>query len=315
MRQIGGYLELETAHGREYHEGLTAVNSGRNALAYLIRARGIRKLHIPRFLCDSVESVCRREGCAVDFYPIGADFAPQFQGPLGPDAWLYIVNFYGRLDDTAVIALKARFGRVIVDNVQAFFQPNLPGVDTVYSCRKFFGVPDGGYVACDIALPLETDVSAARMKHILGRFEGSASDYYADFQANDRAFRELPLLAMSRLTHNLLRGIDYDAARRRREENYAALHTLLGAGNRLPSAAPTGPYAYPYYCPGGMKLKRALAREGIFVATLWPNVLSLEPCLARDYAENILPLPCDQRYTPTDMHRLAQTLTALRQSL
>lgn len=60
-----------------------------------------------------------------------------------------------------------------------------------------------------------------RMKHILGRFEGdSASDYYELFNDNDESFKEIELRHMSKLTHNILGAIDYQAAKRRREENF-----------------------------------------------------------------------------------------------
>ena len=98
----------------------------------------------------------------------------------------------------------------------------MEGIDTIYSCRKFFGVPDGGYLATDAVLEeeLRLDVSKDRMRHILGRFEGSASDYHGDFKANDHAFKELELRRMSELTHNLLRAVDYEAARQKRNENF-----------------------------------------------------------------------------------------------
>ena len=64
MKEIGGYIELERFSLPMLHEGALALNSGRNALAYLIRARGIKKLLLPRFLCDSVPKVCEREGAA-----------------------------------------------------------------------------------------------------------------------------------------------------------------------------------------------------------------------------------------------------------
>ena len=78
MKEIGGYFGLEQFAGREYHEGLLAVNSARNALAYLIKARNIQKLYIPYFLCDSVSNVCQREGCPVEYYLINIDFTPRF---------------------------------------------------------------------------------------------------------------------------------------------------------------------------------------------------------------------------------------------
>ena len=39
MREIGGYIELETFRGRMLHEEATKLNCGRNALAYLWKQR------------------------------------------------------------------------------------------------------------------------------------------------------------------------------------------------------------------------------------------------------------------------------------
>lgn len=306
--EIGGYLEMESFSGQEYHEQLIAVNNARCALLYLLKARGIKELHVPYYLCESVVNLCKREGYSVSFYHIGTDFLPLFPKELEDGAWIYIVNYFGRLNNDCLRKMQKRWGRIIVDNVQAFFQKPLPGVDTVYSCRKFFGVPDGGYVSTDAVLSsaLEIDVSKDRMKHILGRFEGCASDYYADFKANDHGFVQQPLRYMSELTHNLLRAIDYDAVRAKREENYAVLENAFGNKNRLRTAMPIGPYCYPLYCENGMAIKKKLAEKKIYVPTLWPNVLTMEGTLEKDFAENILPLPCDQRYSTHDMNYMIQ---------
>jgi len=306
MKEIGGYFGLETFTGREYHEGLLALNNGRNGLLYLLKARNIKKLYLPWFLCDSVSNLCDRYGYSYEYYSIGRDFLPEFHKELQADEHLYVVNFYGQLSNETAFGLKKCYGNIIFDNIHAFFQRPAEGIDTIYSCRKFFGVPDGGYLATDAVLgeALPTDISRERMKHILGRFEGSASDYYGDFKANDHSFGELELRSMSALTHNLLRAVDYEAVRRRRNENYALLDAALGKHNSLPLTAPDGPYAYPFYCPNGMEIKKMLAQKGIFVATLWPNVLGKENCLEKDLAENILPLPCDQRYDAEDMNRI-----------
>lgn len=310
MKEIGGYFELERFSGKEYHADLLALNNGRCALLYLLKARKIKKLYIPYFLCDSVSDLCDRYGYAYEYYPISRDFLPVFDKMLQEGEWLYIVNFYGQISNAQLAQLQKRYRYVIFDNIHAFFQKPIPGVDTLYSCRKFFGVPDGGYLATDIKLEeaLEQDVSKNRMRHILGRFEGCATDYYADFKGNDSSFAQLPLRGMSELTHNLLRGIDYDAVREKRNENYRYLADALGAGNPLPLTMPDGPYAYPFYCPNGMEMKKRLAEKKIYVATLWPNVLELDGTLEKDYAENILPLPCDQRYGVEDMAMICEFL-------
>ena len=297
MKEIGGYFGLEEFSNNEYYKDLIAVNNARNALLYILKARKITKLYIPYFLCDSVSYMCDREGYAYDYYHIGRDFLPCFDCKVSGSEYLYVVNYYGQLSNETILTLKAKYGNIIVDNVQAFFQKPIEGIDTVYSCRKFFGVPDGGYVATDCRLDeeLETDISKDRMKHILGRFEGKASDYYCDFKKNDESFKMLPLRYMSKLTHNILGAIDYKYVIQKRNGNYAFLDKELGKYNHLSLSTPIAPYAYPFYCEDGMALKKKLAEKGIYVATLWPNVLDMNVTVEKDYAENILPLPIDQR--------------------
>ena len=305
MKEIGGYFELEHFHGQERYPEAAALNTARQALGYLIRARKIKKLYLPYYLCSSVFELCAREACPVEYYSVGADFLPRFDRLPGRDEWLYVVNYFGQLGRETVLRMKQRYGNLILDNVQAFFQAPVEDVDTIYSCRKFFGVPDGAYLATDAVLPekLEQDASRDRMGHLLGRFETSASEWYGDFRAADDAFDREPLKAMSPVTHNLLRAIDYEAVRRRRNDNYAYLASRLGPVNPLRLDAPDGPYCYPFYCRNGMELKRKLTAERIFVPTLWPNVLEerAEDTLEYDYTANILPLPCDQRYGKEEM--------------
>lgn len=310
MKEIGGYFGLEQFQREEYHSGLVGVNNGRSALLYILKARNISRLYLPYFLCDSVSNMCRRNGYDISFYSIGADFLPVFDKTLTDREYLYVVNYYGQIAHTQILELKARYGNIIVDNVQAFFQRPVPGIDTVYSCRKFFGVPDGGYVATDADLneTLEKDVSKDRMVHILGRFEGTASEYHSYFKENDHSFLEMPLRSMSELTRNLLRGIDYDQVRQRRNANFAVLDSMLGTQNRLRLIAPDGPYCYPFYCENGMEIKKILAAQKIYVPTLWPNVLDMNGTLEKDYAENILPLPCDQRYGSLEMRRIMEAI-------
>ena len=61
-KEIGVYFELETFSGTEYYSNLIPLNNARNALAYVLKARKIKKIYLPHFLCDSVAKVCEREG-------------------------------------------------------------------------------------------------------------------------------------------------------------------------------------------------------------------------------------------------------------
>jgi hypothetical protein len=305
MKEIGGYFGLEQLVSNEYYKDLIPLNNGRNALLYLLKVRGINKIYIPYYLCNSVSDMCSRNGYKFEYYNTDDEFMPVFNRDLANKEYLYIVNYYGQLTKRKVLDLKRQYVQIILGNIQAFFQKPVAGIDTIYSCRKFFGVPDGGYLSTDTRPneELEIDVSKDRMTHILGRYEGSASDYYSYFQNNDTSFKIEPLKYMSKLTHNILGAIDYERARRIRNENYAYLESELGGKNKLNLITPGGAFAYPFYVENGIEIRKALAQKKIYIPILWPNVLTDKPegSIEHDYAKNILPLPCDQRYSIDDM--------------
>ena len=314
MKEIGGYLGLESLVKHELYGDLIGVNNARNALLYILKAKKIKKLYIPYYLCDSVSSVCDREGYAYEMYSVDESFMPIFDKELKDGEYLYVVNYYGQLDDSTIKGLQAKHRNIICDNVQAFFAAPIEGIDTVYSCRKFFGVPDGGYVSTDKLLdePLKEDFSRVRMTHVLGRFETQkGSDFYDDFRKNDCLFDDLELRAMSALTRNIMGAIDYDAVKSAREKNFETLDAMLGDKNLLKLKKAVGPYAYPFYCENGAEIRKKLIEKKIFVATLWPNALECGDDLAQRYSKNILPLPCDQRYGEGDMITIAKEVLAL----
>ncbi len=314
MREIGGYIELDTYRLPMLHEAAIALNCGRNALAYLIEAQGIRSIALPYYICDSVIDTCRKYGIDLSFYDLSADWLPLLPTGICHDAWLYLVNYFGQLTTGAIEEIRTSFPKLIVDNTQAYFAGPTPGTHTIYSCRKFFGVADGALLYTDkrISRNIPADESYQRMLFLLGRKERNASEFYGQYVHNNELFASEPIKSMSRLTSNLLHGIDYDFVCSSRSENFLCLHERLAAANRLPLSAPAGAFAYPLYCRAAASVRQQLIDRKIYVPQLWPEVVSLAPAgsRARDYAEHILPLPVDQRYTKSDMLYVADMVEA-----
>ena len=306
--EIGGYFEFENLIHNEYYPELIALNTARNAVAYLIETKNIKKLFIPTFLCDSIFKLCEREGCEYEFYEVGSDFYPIFDRPLLDNEWIYIVNYYGQINNE--VELKNKYKRIVFDNVQAFFQKPSNGIDTLYSCRKFFGVPDGAYLASDHKIVLEQDISKDRMKHILGRYEKTAQKYYDSYVENEESYVNLPVRKMSKITHNILGAIDYESVKKKRNENFQYLYDRLQRSNLINVRKVEGAFAFPFYCKSGLEIKKKLVSKGIFIATLWPTAIEFGG-LAKDYSENILPLPCDQRYSIDDMKVMVDEVVKL----
>ncbi|MGI6010584.1 MAG: hypothetical protein ACOX8H_03685 [Ruminococcus sp.] len=317
--EIGGYFELEHFYSRPYYSGLYELNLGRTALTYLLSALTCRTLFVPYYLCESVTEACRKAGFFLEYYRVDENLAPQLPRMLQKDEYLYLVNYYGQLTDQQILAFQNYYGNIIVDNTHAFFQRPVKGVPTLYSCRKFFGVSDGAYLSCDIALPpvAKRDQSRCRMGHLLGRYEDCASHYYQEMLDNAHALADEPVKEMSLLTQNILGAIDYDAVRRTRNRNYRYLSERLEQSNVMNQHTPDGPFVFPFYAKNGPALRKELASKEIYVPTYWSNVIAQMPedSVEYDYAANILPLPCDQRYGQWEMEHLADAVLTAQQQL
>lgn len=298
MDAIGGYFELELRRGAHYHKDAIWLNSGRNGFEYILRARGYNKVYMPYYTCQVMFDTATEIGVEIAYYMINEQLEPITLPELQHgEAFLY-TNYYG-LKQECVRKLAKHYGdRLIVDNAQAFYAERIEGIDTFYSPRKFFGVPDGGYLYTDVRLDMEIPQaeSMQRMAHLLKRLERGAEAGYADYQREEESLYYRPIERMSKITEALLGSIDYDEAAKLRRQNYQMLHEYLGASNliQLPMEEDAVPMVYPYMTGDGA-LRKRLIENKVFVATYWPNVddrSSYEMILKA----NLLPLPIDQRY-------------------
>lgn len=309
MKEIGGYIEFEHYERPMLHDDGIKLNCGRNALAYLIEAYNIHKISMPKFMCDSCEGVLQKYGVEVSRYSIGLDFKPCIDN-IQTDEWLYIVNYYGQLTEEYILSLKNMY-RIILDNAQAYFNEPITGIPTIYTCRKFFGVADGAILYSEKKIEVEEqDESFDRMHFLMGRFERSASEFYSEYVENNHLFANEPIKKMSILTENLLRSIDYDKTCRRRKENFQFLDEQLKNLNKLQLTIPNGPFMYPLYIEQGKELRKNLQSKKIFIPTLWPAVFSIckENEMEYNMANNILPIPVDQRYKIEDMNYMVKEI-------
>ena len=306
MREIGGYPALEKFSGQEYHADAMRLNLARSALRILLTKGVIKKLWVPSFLCQSVFDSIQTQVTVIR-YDIDKNFLPILDVQPKEQEAVYIVNYYGQLNNEVLSNLKQRYQRVIVDNVQAFFQKPLANVDTLYCCRKWFGVPDGAYLYSDFPAEsekLEIDHSAQRFAALLGRYEDGADGHYKEFCANEALFNQQPVLKMSRLTENLMRSIDYEKVCKQRNENFNSLYQAFEKVNLLKLIVPTGAFYYPLLLDDPATIRAKLLDKKVYVPMLWPECKG-------EWATNILPLPIDQRYSAEDMQYIIKEVKSL----
>ena len=314
MKEIGGYFELETFHMPMLHEEALGLNCARSCISYLIEARNIRKIAIPYYLCYCVGAVCEKHGVKIRYYHTDRNFLP-VDLSVAPDEWLYFMNYYGRIEPETIKEYALRYPNIIVDNAQAYFEKPIPHIDTIYTCRKFFGVSDGALLYSDVKLHREIpqDESFERMNFVLGRFERTASEFFKEAVENNEFYNGEPIRQMSKLTFNLLHAVDYAFAEKKRTENYNFLADHLDQLNLLPPVKVSGAFAYPLWLENGAEVRRKLIENKIYVPTLWPDVAEKMPCdsLEYDMSENILPLPVDQRYNEEDMKQIVSLINKI----
>ena len=317
--EIGGYIELETFSGEPYHKDVIALNCGRDCFEYLLELRKPTAVWMPAWMCDCQFQVCERMDVSVKWYEVGLDMRPIYDFEVAPGEYLYLVDYYGQLNFEDIERARQVSSRCLfVDEAQAFFRLPWVGTDTFYTCRKFFGVADGAYLYTGDGKTLEREIPRAesydRMGFVLGRYERSAVEFYVESSENNECFENMPLMRMSKLTENLMRAIDYDGVSSRRRDNFEFLHNGLSEYNLLTNLRVLdGSFMYPLLVKDSGDIRLALAAEGVFVPTLWPNCvadMSETNSVAYKYSKNILPLPVDQRYGLDEMKLMLERLLA-----
>lgn len=262
-------------------------------------------MYVPFFTCDSAIEPIVKLGIPYEFYHIDKNYHIIDDISLQEHEALMYTNYWGLHDDYCK-ELESKYKKqLILDYTQAFFSMPIEGIDTFYSCRKFFGVPDGGYLYTDAIadFELEQDKSYTRLDSLVKRIDLSPEAGYEDFRRTSKDFHTFPIRRMSKFTKRLMQGIDYGQVAQQRVNNYNVLREHLG-GRQLKYGEV--PMIYPFESEQGQELRKKLIADKVFVAKYWPNVdeWAGEDALETWMANYILPLPIDQRYGNEDMKRI-----------
>lgn len=318
MKAIGGYfsMELPLVEGNYMHENGIHLNSGRNALEYILKSiPNIKSLWIPYYTCEVILEPLKKLNIPYRFYNINDCLELAYDLELDKEDYILVTNYFGIKDDY-IRNLASWYGEhLIVDNAQALYAKPLDGIKTVYSPRKFVGIPDGGiaYVERHLdGIEMEQDISFDRCSHLLKRLDLGAEAGYANFRENSRKLVGQTIKYMSKLTWNILHSIDLEAVKKQRRENFKRLHDVLSVVNELHISDMDTfacPMVYPFYTSDST-LKNRLIKNKIFVATYWPNVLEWCQPMDVEYklANHILAIPIDQRYGAEEMEYILKII-------
>lgn len=316
MSAIGGYFELaDLVEGGNFpHNDGVLLNTGRNALEYILRSIGnVKHVYLPYYTCEVVLEPLKKLNIPYTYYHINTSF--EIADELKPKEGEYIIanNYYG-IKDAYIQKLAERYGdQLIVDCAQAFFAKLLPDIKAFYSMRKYVGVADGGVAYTgnlpdDLVEVEEMEKTNDHDSHLFKRKQFGAEAGFADYQANEKKLNDQPIRLMSFQTKWILDHINYKNVVDCRRENFRYLHETLGGQNSLflPDIDSfVCPMVYPFKTETSSNLRKELIYNKVFVAKYWPNVEE-QKGFETEYnmAVNVIPIPCDQRYCQEEMNRI-----------
>lgn len=318
---LGGYIQLELPE-RDHHwlDKAYKFNSARSAFASLVDQLAIQSIWMPRYICDTMANYFNDRGIKVYFYDLAEDFTILSEIRLDENSVLLYVNYFGicLMQAQKVIAMYGA-NKVVIDNSQALFCDPLETLATIYSPRKFFGLPDGGLLYSEepsIKQPENRDNSSeTRMTHLIRRLTESPECGFQHYLEAEHAISKLPIQGMSLLTERLIYAVDYEASKIKRTKNFRYLHRYLGQYNQLDFNIDdlTAPLCYPLLGRKETASRSELIDNRVFIPSYWPEVLNRvdEASFEWNLVSNGLFLPCDQRYNEDDLDRLI-TLLAIK---
>lgn len=309
----GGFLPIELNPGKEwfeeYKQNCRTFNTVKAGLHFLLREQEIRSISIPYYYCPTTIMAIRNTGIDVHFYHIQPNLLPD-PAVWCDDAAVLLVNYFGVLDNVIEELVNDGMKKnVVVDNAHAFFASPLfqDNIFTLYSAKKFFGVPDGAYlIGKRVTCSDEKAEYAADYVHysIVAYEQGTNAAYREKKQVDEQLAGRYS--EMSVFTHGLMCNVDYERVRMHRQKNYEFLYHKLSDINQLPLTSSAVAYMFPLLCDKGAELKKWLIQRKVYVPTLWDGEdlrREATPFEFRMKNDGVF-LPVDQRYDFNDMDYL-----------
>lgn len=313
---IGGYFELELPEpSAPLYPRALKYQSARAAFLSLLRnALGVKRVWMPHYICESMLAPVRASGKEICFYALNHLLEASGQLKLAAGDLLLYVNYFG-VCSTQADALLERFdpAQVVMDFSQAFYATPRNCLATIYSPRKFFGLPDGGLMVTVTPIDppeLQDSGSEGRMRHLIKRLGDTPETGYADFLHAEEGFSDMEPLRMSTLTEKLLASVNHEAVRIKRNQNFQYLRRRLDGSNRLTLPHNiNGPLCYPFLPQQTIDRGKFIQRR-IFMSTYWPDVINRieDGTFEIEMVNQCLPIPCDQRYSEDVLERILDLL-------
>lgn len=327
---------------KSYHDYVYA-RSGREAIGFILDEIEpcTRIAVLPAYICKSMLEPFLKRGYSVEYFSIDQNFNPDLKEieialNKNPDVML-VIDWFGMNKNQEVISLvKKRFPNLVTlaDCTHNFFNDfmTIEADFVIASLRKWFALPDGAIAincrndfknrlkfvdSCFFnkrkkAMLLKAEYLNSREQSLKMQYRKllSAAEHFLDSES-------MPV-GISAFSLSLINEMDFNFMKMKRRENFNALYDLIDGFastpiiNRTITSAEC-PFCFPIIVENNRnKLQEWLAENGIYCPVLWPlpDYVYLNYEASAYLSDNMLSIPCDQRYSVDDMEYIAKTIKA-----
>ncbi|WP_350560607.1 hypothetical protein [Psychrobacter sp. CAL346-MNA-CIBAN-0220] len=307
---IGGYFEFDLPNlGQFPYPQAKKYNSARSAFFDLLSQSDIKKIWMPKFICNSMIEPLLILGIKIYYYDLNNEFYPKIPSYLGEDEYIFYVNYFGLCTSVQQKLLSIYPNKkIIFDHSQAFFVEPFECFGTIYSLRKFLPLAEGGLlISKSLTTPSYNGRSIEEMiqqyNHLFIRRLSDSSQAYEVFKKNEDSLNDCVPKNISKITQDLMDCFDYKNIKSKRLENFTFLHDQLGKINQLNIDIDKieSPLTYPLLLD--KKISKELIINKVFTPTYWFD--SLERVTVGSFEHRLISntthLICDQRYFQKEM--------------
>lgn len=292
------------------------------------------RIWLPSYLCPSMIRAVDNKTSEIRFYPIDHRLALEstlwLEGIRANDLVVFIDYFGFPFNSNLARRARKKGAKVVRDASQALLgQPSADADFSVYSPRKFFGIPDGGILVGNThpfknrihlkSPPQEWWLKALQASTLRLRFdlEGGENRWFSIFREVE-ANAPIGPYRMSDLSELLLEFcVDTTAAVKRRRDNFLFLADRLSHIAIFPKLPDmVVPLGFPVSVDNRDRVRSHLIERKIFPPVHWELDGSVPEKFTASHAlsKSILTLPCDQRYNEPHMKRIVENLQGARRA-
>ena len=349
-QEIGSFFEqMDTCSqkkqsGFKYKQRYELVSCGRQAIELALqdienREINTKRCMLPIYTCDTVIDPFKKNGWDIFFYRVNyclqvdKEYFLEQLNSIKPTV-LFMHTYYG--SDTIknvrdeVKKAQNEWGMIFIEDMTQSLGllEKVTGADYyVGSLRKWFAIPDGGFVFGKEELFVDLKGENHEFVQLKKQAQQQKREYLdgneyvkkAEFltihkHAEELLYKQNEIFAMSDFSKEILDAIDIQEVLKIRTRNGQYLENqvrTLGHIKPVLSSKAEGYLYYPVYVKDRQKLQSFLKNQDIYAPVLWPVDPLIENKMddvTRYIYEHLIALPCDQRYTLQDMERISLCL-------